>query len=273
MTAGFQPGDLIILAARPSVGKTALALNIARNAAESAPVLVFSLEMSAEALGRRMLATEARIDAQRLRVGEIRKNDYIPLAHAANRLTNLDLLVDDEAGISVLELRARARRHAARQAAGLIVVDYLQLLSSGERRRDSSREQEVAAISRGLKQLAKNLRVPVLALSQLNRAAEQQNRAPRLSDLRESGSLEQDADVILFLHEPELDTSNPESVAMHRRSDGGRPLDLIIGKQRNGPTGSVQLLFFDSTVRFENYAGEYDSAYIPGGVHPQLGGN
>ncbi len=246
MTAGLQPSDLIILAARPSMGKTALALNIARNAAfnSNIPVAVFSLEMSKEQLGLRMLCSEARLDSSRLRGGFLDKGDWQRITDAASVLTDLPLFIDDSPSISAIEIRAKSRRLKMSDDIGLIIVDYLQLIkgrSSAERR-----DLEIAEISRSLKALAKELEVPVMALSQLNRKLEERgDKRPVLSDLRESGSLEQDADIVAFIYRDEVynrDENNPER---------GKA-ELVIRKQRNGPIGTVNLAFLDTYTRFEN---------------------
>ena len=245
MTSGLQPSDLIIIAGRPSMGKTAFALGIAQNAAlnNKTHVAVFSLEMAKEQLVMRMLCSEARIDSQRLRGGMLKDSDWHKLAVAAGLLTEAPIFIDDTGSISVLEMRAKARRLQAEKGLGLIVVDYLQLMRG--RSGLEGREREISEISRGLKALAKELRVPVVALSQLNRSLEQrQDKRPMLSDLRESGAIEQDADVIGFVYRD--DYYNPES-------DQRGLAEVIIGKQRNGPTDTVTLKFFREFTRFENY--------------------
>ncbi|HSI05027.1 MAG TPA: replicative DNA helicase, partial [Myxococcota bacterium] len=246
MTAGFQPSDLIIIAGRPSMGKTAVALNIAQYAAvhQKVPALVFSLEMSKEALVMRMLCSEARIDSQRMRGGFLNSTDWPKLARAAGALAEAPMYLDDTGAISVLEMRAKARRLQAERGLGLIMVDYLQLMRG--RTSNEGREREISEISRGLKALGKELKVPVIALSQLNRSLEQrQDKRPMLSDLRESGAIEQDADVICFVYRDEY--YNPAS------PDKG-VAEFIIGKQRNGPTGTVRLRFFNEYTKFENLA-------------------
>ncbi|MBV9773089.1 MAG: replicative DNA helicase, partial [Gemmatimonadetes bacterium] len=255
-TAGFQKGDLIIVAARPSMGKTAFTLNIAQHAAISAkkPVAFFSLEMSKESLVQRMLTSEARVDAGRVRTGRLRDDDYPRLAHAAGLLNTAQIYIDDTAGISILEMRAKARRlKSDRQDLGMIVVDYLQLMQGNGR--TENRQQEVSEISRGLKALAKELEVPVVALSQLSRAVESRpDKRPMMSDLRESGAIEQDADVIMFLYRPEY-YHGP--VDKDGNSLEGRA-EVIIGKQRNGATGTVHLMFMKEFTRFENFTGRVD---------------
>jgi replicative DNA helicase len=255
-TAGFQKGDLVIVAARPSMGKTAFTLNIAQHAAIGAhrAVAFFSLEMSKESLVQRMLTSEARVDAGRVRTGRLRDDDYPRLAQAAGLLNTAPIYVDDTASISILEMRAKARRlKADRPDLALIIVDYVQLMQGNGR--TENRQQEVSEVSRGLKALAKELEVPVVALSQLSRAVESRpDKRPMMSDLRESGALEQDADLIMFLYRPEYyhgptdkDGNNLEGRA-----------ELIIGKQRNGATGTVQLMFHKEYTRFESYSGRDD---------------
>jgi replicative DNA helicase len=253
LTSGFQPADLVIVAARPSMGKTAFTLNIAQHAAieDNVPVAFFSLEMSKESLVQRMLTSEARVDSQRLRRGMLRDDDFPRLARAAGILSSAPIWIDDSPGITLLEMRSKARRLRADAAVGLIIVDYLQLMqgpSSAE-----NRQQEVSMISRGLKALAKELNVPVVALSQLSRAPEQrtgEHKKPQLSDLRESGAIEQDADVIMFLYRQEMYDGPLDS---NGNSLEGKA-ELIVGKQRNGPTGNVNLYFQKQYTRFENYS-------------------
>ena len=253
MTSGFQPADLIIVAARPSMGKTAFTLNIAQHAAieESVPVAFFSLEMSKESLVQRMLTAEARIDAQRLRKGMLRDDDFPRLARAAGILSSAPVWIDDTPGISMMEMRSKARRLKADANLGLIIVDYLQLATGPQN--SESRQQEISMISRSLKGLAKELSVPVIALSQLSRAPEQRtgdNKRPQLSDLRESGAIEQDADLVMFLYRQEM-YDGP--VDKDGNSLEGRA-EVIIGKQRNGPTGIVNLFFHKQYTRFESYS-------------------
>ncbi len=247
MTSGLQPSDLIIVAARPSMGKTALCLTIAQNAAiqEKAVVGFFSLEMSKEQLVMRMMASEAKVDAARLRRGKLARGEWERLARAIGTLADARLFIDDTPGISVLEMRAKARRLAAEQKSlDLIVVDYLQLMSGG---RSESRQQEVSQISRELKGLAKELNVPVIALSQLSRAPEARNPPkPMMSDLRESGSIEQDADVVAFIYREDYYKPTDENAGL---------AELILSKQRNGPTGTLRLAFLKEFTRFENYYG------------------
>ena len=248
MTSGLQATDLIIVAARPSMGKTALCLTLAQNAAilEQAVVAVFSLEMSKEQLVMRMLSSEARVDAHRFRTGYLTRDEWGRLAQAIGTLSDAKIFIDDTPGISVMEMRAKARRLAAEQKKiDLIVVDYLQLMSGS--RRSESRQQEVSQISRELKGLAKELNVPVVALSQLSRAPEARNPPkPLMSDLRESGSIEQDADVVAFIYRDEYYKPSEENAGI---------AEILISKQRNGPTGTVKLAFLKEFTRFENYFG------------------
>lgn len=245
-TAGFHPGDLVICAGRPGMGKTAFAMNIAINAcrARQATVAVFSLEMPKEQLARRLLCSEAGIDGNKLRTGRLTRDDWAPLTRAAGELSELPVWMDDTPGLTLMELRAKARRLKSDKGLELIVVDYLQLMRSGMR--SESREQEISEISRSLKGLAKELALPVLAISQLNRGVEtrgNKDKRPQLSDLRESGAIEQDADTILFIYRDEV--YNPES------TEKG-VAEIIIGKQRAGPTGTVKCLFRREYTRFEN---------------------
>lgn len=247
MTAGFQGGDLIIVAGRPSMGKTAFALNIGQNAAIHAgkpyPVAIFSLEMSKESLVTRLLCSEARIDASRLRTGHLIESDWEKLARGAGKLHEAKIFIDDTPAISVLEMRAKCRRMKAEHDIGLIMVDYLQLMRGSSN--PESRQQEISEISRSLKALAKELNVPVVALSQLNRGLESRtDKRPMMSDLRESGAIEQDADVIMFVYRAEVyDKENEELKGK---------AEIIIGKQRNGPIGIVDLAFRGEHTRFEN---------------------
>jgi replicative DNA helicase len=249
LTSGLQRTDLIIVAARPSMGKTALCLTMAQNAAiqEKAVVAIFSLEMSKEQLVMRMLASEGRIDAHRFRTGHLMREEWTRLAGGIESLSQAKIFIDDTPGISVLEMRAKARRLAAEQKKlDLIVVDYLQLMSGGTRRNEN-RQQEVSQISRELKGLAKELNVPVVALSQLSRAPEARNPPkPLMSDLRESGSIEQDADVVAFIYREDYYHETDENKGM---------AELLIAKQRNGPTGNIRLAFLKEFTRFENYYG------------------
>lgn len=247
LTAGLQKSDLVILAGRPGMGKTALALNIAKNAAVDAniPVAIFSLEMSKEQLSFRMLSSEARIDSSRLRRGFISQDDWIKITDSAGVLSQAPIFIDDSPNITALEIRAKSRRLKMEKDIGLIIIDYLQLMKS--RASAERRDLEISEISRSLKALAKELDLPVVALSQLNRKLEERSdKRPQLADLRESGALEQDADVVAFLYRDELynkDENNPNK---------GKA-ELIVSKQRNGPTGFCILTFLDTYTRFENY--------------------
>ncbi len=248
LTAGFQPSDLIIIAGRPGMGKTAFALNIARNAAidSDIPVGVFSLEMSKQQLAFRLLCSEARVDSQKIRTGFMNQKECANLILAAGHFMEAPIYIDDTPSISVLELRAKARRMKANHDIGMIMVDYLQLM----RGRDGieRRELEISEISRSLKALAKELNVPVIALSQLNRKVEERHdKRPLLSDLRESGAIEQDADVICFLYREEFYNQDTPNKGI---------CEVLLKKQRNGPTGEVKLAFLDKYTRFENLASE-----------------
>jgi replicative DNA helicase len=245
MTSGFQKGDLIIIAARPAMGKTSLCLNIAQHAARETgePVGVFSLEMSKEQLVLRLLCTDARVNAHRLRTGQLTEKEWAKLAKAYADLSTARIFIDDSATITPLEIRAKCRRLMAEHGLGLVIVDYLQLVSAAGR--SENRQQEIAAISRSLKGLAKELSVPVVALSQLSRAPEaRQDRRPQLADLRESGAIEQDADLVVFIYREEEYKPTEENHGL---------AELIIGKQRNGPTGMIKLYFIKEYTRFENY--------------------
>jgi replicative DNA helicase len=246
LTSGLQPSDLIIFAGRPSMGKTALALDIAAYAAVEGgiPSAIFSLEMAKEQLALRMLCSEAKVDAHRLRGGFLSESDWPKLTRAAGSLSEAPIFIDDTPGLSALEMRAKSRRLKAEHNLGLVVVDYLQLMRG---RADSdNREQEISDISRSLKALAKELNVPVMALSQLNRRVEERgDRRPQLSDLRESGAIEQDADVIIFLYRDEVYNKSEDN------PNKGKA-EIIIGKQRNGPTDKFELTFLDKFTCFEN---------------------
>ncbi len=248
MTAGFQQSDLIIIAARPSMGKTTFALNIARNVAveKKIPVVIFSFEMSKEQLALKLLCSEAGVDNQRIRTGTLMDSDWPRLSNALGRLSDCNIFIDDSPGLTALDIRARTRRIKAENGLGLIVIDYLHLMQS--RNRSENRQQEVSEISRSLKSLARELSIPVIALSQLSRAVEQRtDKRPYLADLRESGSLEQDADLVAFLYRE--DYYNPET-------DNKNITELIISKQRNGPVGTVEMLFqreYSKFVGLEKY--------------------
>jgi replicative DNA helicase len=263
LTTGLQKGDLCIVAARPAMGKTSWVLNVAQNAAieHEIPVAIFSLEMSKEQLVQRFLCAEGRVDAQKLRRGRLSPEEYQRLAAAAGHLNTAPLWIDDSPGSTVLEMRAKARRLKAETDLGMLVVDYMQLMAGD--RRTESRVQEVSEISRGLKALARELEVPVVALSQLSRAPEQRtDRRPQLSDLRESGSIEQDADLVMFLYRPEyyFGATDQDGNSLEGKAE------LIIGKQRNGPTGVVNLYFHKMYTRFDSLEkGAEDQAAAAGG--------
>ena len=252
-TSGLQPGDLVIVAGRPSMGKTAFALNIAEHVAlESAkPVAIFSMEMGGTQLAMRLIGSVGRLNQHTLRTGKLEDDDWPRMTHALGRLNDAPIFIDETAALNSLELRSRARRlHRQNDGLGLIVIDYLQLMSSPSNKASENRATEISEISRSLKALAKELQVPVMALSQLNRSLEQRpNKRPMMSDLRESGAIEQDADLILFIYRDEV--YNPDS------PDKGKA-EIIIGKQRNGPIGQIMLTFRGEYTRFENYAsGQY----------------
>lgn len=246
LTAGFQPSDLIIIAGRPSMGKTSFALDIARFAGVHRKVrtAIFSLEMAKEQLGIRLLCAEARVNATKLRTGFLAKTDWPKLTAAAGRLSEAPIFVDDSPFLSTLDVRAKARRLAAEAPLNLIIIDYLQLMQGSSRA--ENRQLEIAEISRGLKSLAKELHTPIVALSQLSRAVENRtDKRPLLADLRESGSIEQDADVVAFIYRDEV--YNPEG-------DQVGEAEILIRKQRNGPTGEIRLAFLKESTRFENLA-------------------
>lgn len=249
LTSGLQPSELIILAARPSMGKTALALNIAENVAlgERRAVAIFSLEMSKESLLLRLLSARARLDAHKFRSGLLGREDWKKMAATLAELAEAPLWIDDTGSTTVMEIGAKARRLKHDKGLDLVIVDYLQLLTA--RGKFSNRNEEVASLSRGLKSLAKELKVPVLVLSQLTRAPEREDRRPQLADLRESGAIEQDADVVLFIHRPNF--YRPELPEEERRK-----AELIIAKQRNGPTDRLHFVFFERFTRFEEAAPE-----------------
>ena len=251
LTSGLQPSDLVLIAARPSMGKTSLVLNIAQHVGTATDMTVgfFSLEMSKEQLFMRLLTAEARIDAHRFRTGHLSEKDYGRLSHALGTLAEARVFIDDSASIGVLEMRAKARRLKAEHGLHLLIVDYIQLMTG--RGRFESRQVEIASISRSLKGLAKELQVPIVALSQLSRASETRaDHRPQLSDLRESGALEQDADLVMFIYREE----------QYREADGSPKegvegtAEIIVGKQRNGPVGTVKLAFIKEHTRFENLA-------------------
>jgi replicative DNA helicase len=254
MTDGLHGSEMIVVAARPSMGKTSLAMNIAEHVAVESklPVGVFSLEMSAESLVVRMMCSLGRVNLHGIRAGFRNESDFPKLTSAAGKLANAPLFIDDTAGLSILQLRARARRMWQQHGIKLFVIDYLQLLHSTARRSQDNRQQEISDISSGIKALAKELKVPVIVLSQLNRELEKdKSRKPRLSDLRESGAIEQDADVVGLLYKPSA--GDDEDGGAIEDADG-QPVNLLIAKQRNGPTGDVNLTFLKSYTRFESAA-------------------
>jgi replicative DNA helicase len=259
-TGGFQNSDLIIVAGRPSQGKTALVLSLARNASilHEVPVAFFSLEMSIQQLVLRLICAEARVDAQSVRTGRLPEDEWRKLSTSIGKLYKAKIFIDDTPALTALEIRAKARRLKVEHNVGLIIVDYLQLMQGPKNAQ--SREQEISSISRSLKALAKELNTPVIALSQLNRAVEMRgDKRPVLADLRESGAIEQDADVVLFVHRPEMfginvDENNEPTEGM---------AEIIIGKQRNGPTGSARLAFIKQYARFENLTRFRDAAFLP----------
>ena len=262
ITGGFQKSDLIIVAGRPSQGKTALVLSLARNASviHNVPIGFFSLEMSTQQLVMRLICAEARVDAHSVRTGRLPEDEWRKLSTSVGRLYKAKIFIDDTPALGVLELRAKARRLKAEHNVGMIVVDYLQLMQGP--RNAQSREQEISSISRSLKALAKELNIPVVALSQLNRAVEARgDKRPVLADLRESGAIEQDADVVVFVHRPEM-------FGIEKDENGNSTegtAELIIGKQRNGPTGSARMAFIKQYARFENLTRTRDDVLLPAG--------
>lgn len=257
MTSGLHPAEMIVIAARPSMGKTALAMNIAEHVAinEKLPVAVFSLEMSSQQLVQRLLCSRARVNLQKVRDGFLAERDFPSLTAAASKLAEARIYIDDTAGLSILELRAKARRLKAQQDIQLIVVDYLQLLRSTTRRAQENRQLEISEISAGLKGLAKELKLPIIVLAQLNRQPEARTGGkPRLSDLRESGSIEQDADLVGLLVRPEIYEEDEDA-----RAEKAGEAELIIAKQRNGPVGEIALTFLKEYTRFEDRARESSS--------------
>jgi replicative DNA helicase len=257
LTSGLQPSELLILAARPSQGKTALALNLAENIAIRAgqPVAIFSLEMSKESLLQRLVASVAQIDAHKFRTGHLNRNDWTSMTEALGVISNAPLWVDDAGSISVLEIGAKARRLKRDKGLSLLIVDYLQLITA--RGRFGNRQEEVASISRGLKGHAKELQIPLLVLSQLTRAPERDERGPQLSDLRESGAIEQDADVVMFIYRPHFFKAG---ASPEEREE----TELRIAKQRNGPTDNVKFVFRSRLTRFEEAAPDAFSQFSPG---------
>ncbi len=256
MTAGFQPSDLIIIAGRPSMGKTAFCLDVAEYAAieNKIPVAIFSLEMSKEQLVIRMLCSQANVEGTRLRTGYLHESDWPKLTIAAGNLSDAPIYIDDTAALSALELRAKARRLKSEHGLGMVIVDYLQLMKG--RTRVESRQQEISEISRSLKALAKEINIPVIAVSQLSRKTEERTgNRPQLSDLRESGAIEQDADLILFIYRDEVYNRDPDN------PNRGKA-EVIIGKQRNGPIGKIDLAFLDKFTTFKDlYKGENENNY------------
>ncbi len=256
MTAGFQKNDLIIVAARPSVGKTAFALNIATNVATKTDqnVAIFSLEMGAEQLVMRMLSSVGNINSQNLRTGNLTDEDWKKLTMAMGTLSNSGIFIDDTPGIRVADIRAKCRRLKQEHGLGMVIIDYLQLIQ-GNRRNVENRQQEVSEISRSLKELARELEVPVIALSQLSRSVEQrQDKRPMMSDIRESGSIEQDADIVAFLYRDDY---------YDKETENKNIIEIIIAKQRNGPTGTIQLAFAKEFNKFVNLERRYDEADAP----------
>ncbi|AZU64764.1 replicative DNA helicase [Neobacillus mesonae] len=259
MTAGFQRNDLIIVGARPSVGKTAFALNIAQNVAKKTGenIAIFSLEMGAEQLVMRLLCAEGNIDAQRLRTGSLTEDDWGRLTMAMGSLSNTGIYIDDTPGVRVNDIRAKCRRLKQEHGLGMILIDYLQLIL-GSGRSGENRQQEVSEISRSLKQLARELQVPVIALSQLSRGVEQrQDKRPMMSDIRESGSIEQDADIVAFLYRDDY---------YDKESENKNIIEIIIAKQRNGPTGTVSLAFVKEYNKFVNLERRFDDTMSPPGA-------
>ncbi|MGG1675891.1 replicative DNA helicase [Neobacillus sp. NRS-1170] len=252
MTAGFQRNDLIIVGARPSVGKTAFALNIAQNVAKKTGenIAIFSLEMGAEQLVMRLLCAEGNIDAQRLRTGSLTEEDWGKLTMAMGSLSNTGIFIDDTPGVRISDIRSKCRRLKQEHGIGMILIDYLQLIL-GSGRSGENRQQEVSEISRSLKQLARELQIPVIALSQLSRGVEQrQDKRPMMSDIRESGSIEQDADIVAFLYRDDY---------YDKESEAKNIIEIIIAKQRNGPVGTVQLAFVKEYNKFVNIETRYDA--------------
>jgi replicative DNA helicase len=257
MTSGLHPSEMIVIAARPSMGKTALAMNIAEHVAMDVgkPVAVFSLEMSSQQLVQRLLCSRAKVDLQKVRNGFLSERDFPNLTTAAARLAAAKMFIDDTPGLTITELRAKARRMKSQHDIQLIIVDYLQLLRSTTRRAQDNRQLEISEISGGIKALAKELNLPIIVIAQLNRQPDtraQQGGRPRLSDLRESGSIEQDADLVGLLVRPEYYETDEDA-----KQEKAGEAELIIAKQRNGPTGDVPLTFLKEFTRFENRAREH----------------
>lgn len=271
LTSGLQKGDFVVVAGRPSMGKTSLAMNIAENVArtENTAVGFFSIEMSKEALALRMLSSSARVQQQKLRSGKLSSEDWTSIASAGGRMCELQMFIDDSPALSTLEMRAKARRLKAQHNVGLLVIDYIQMMSASGRY--ENRQSEMALISRGIKAMAKELEVPVIAVSQLSRMVEQRGgeKRPQLSDLRDSGAIEQDADVVLFVYRPEFYLTVDELRDPKNAEKIGRA-EIIVSKQRNGPTGTVNLAFIKEFVRFENL--ERHRREIPEDAEPVGGG-
>ena len=271
LTSGWQPSDLIIVAARPAMGKSAFMLSLSRHAAveRNTGVLIFTLEMSAQQLAQRLLVTEAELDSQKVRTGKLESYEWEQLMNKTDRLSRAPIYIDDTPGLSIYDMRAKCRRLKAEKGISMIIIDYLQLMSAGEGKNNGNREQEIAKISRSLKMLAKELNVPVIALAQLSRAVEARpDKRPMLSDLRESGSIEQDADMVMFLYRAEY--YNLE-VDEEGNSTAGI-CEVIVGKQRNGPVGSAKLQFIDKFGKFADmqessmgFDGSLDGGYTTGG--------
>ncbi|MBQ3599681.1 MAG: replicative DNA helicase [Lachnospiraceae bacterium] len=243
-TAGFQPSDLILVAARPSMGKTAFVLNVAEHAVirENVATAIFSLEMSKEQLVKRILSMNSKVDSQAMRTGDLQDEDWIKLVESAKKIGSSGLIIDDTPGISISELRSKCRKYKLEHNLGMVIIDYLQLMSGGKH--SESRQQEISEISRSLKALAREIQVPVIALSQLSRAVEQRpDKRPMLSDLRESGAIEQDADVVMFIYRDDYYNKDSEEAGVS---------EIIIGKQRNGPTGTVKLAWLSQYTKFAN---------------------
>jgi len=255
LTAGFQKSDLIILAARPSMGKTSFALNLAEQAAieSKVPVAIFSLEMSKEQLIERLLSSQAGVDSWKLRTGNLSDDDFPKIGYAMGVLNDAPVFIDDSVGGNIMEIRAKARRLQMEHGLGLVIIDYLQLMSGRSHGNSDNRVQEISEISRGLKGLARELNVPIIALSQLSRAVEHRDdKRPQLSDLRESGSIEQDADIVMFLYRDEY---------YHPETDRKGITEILIRKHRNGPTGNVQVFFNPAQMRFANLEVRRDAQY------------
>ncbi|RSL28829.1 replicative DNA helicase, partial [Salibacterium salarium] len=260
MTTGFQRSDLIIVAARPSMGKTAFALNIAQNVATKSAenVAVFSLEMGASQLVQRMLCAEGNIDATRMRTGSLEEEDWEKLTMAMGSLSSAGIYIDDTPGVKVNEIRAKCRRLKQERGLGMIMIDYMQLIQGSGSRGGESRQQEVSEISRGLKGLAREMDVPVIALSQLSRGVEsRQDKRPMMSDLRESGSIEQDADIVSFLYREDYYDQETEDQNI---------IEIILAKQRNGPVGAVELAFIKEYNKFVNLDRRHDEREAPPGA-------